>query len=241
MPSIASWPKARRVMPADPRRAWPSCSAQALALWRGRPDSRTWRPRRRPRSRRPASRSWSPGCARTSWPPSSTGPPRWRAGGDARRLAADQPYRERRWELLMLALYRAGRQAEALDVYAECRRRLSTTLASSPGSGPAPDAAGGAGPGPGCSTLRPIGERRRRARQRRACPARLDPARSAGWPSRRRLPRPGRGPALVTLVGPPGAGKTRLAVASRPAAEPPVWYVVLEQVARGAVGRGRDP
>ena len=67
---------------------------------------------------------------------------------DARRLVADQPYRERRWELLMLALYRAGRQAEALDAYAECRRRLLDDLGLDPGTEPAPDAAGGPRPGP---------------------------------------------------------------------------------------------
>ncbi len=53
----------------------------------------------------------------------------------ARALTAEQPYRERRWELLMLALYRAGRQAEALDVYAECRRRLVDDLGIEPGHG----------------------------------------------------------------------------------------------------------
>jgi DNA-binding SARP family transcriptional activator len=53
----------------------------------------------------------------------------------ARQLAAEQPYRERRWELLMLALYRAGRQAEALDAYAECRRRLLDDLGLDPGVG----------------------------------------------------------------------------------------------------------
>ena len=55
--------------------------------------------------------------------------------GDARRLVDEQPYRERRWELLMLALYRAGRQAEALDAYAECRRRLLDDLGLDPGTG----------------------------------------------------------------------------------------------------------
>jgi hypothetical protein len=139
----------------------------------------------------------------------------------ARQLAAEQPYRERRWELLMLALYRAGRQAEALDAYAECRRRLLDDLGLDPGVGlrrmqqavlaqdPVLDppvqstratAATGlvrvapeAGPGleptriPGTST-RLIG----RAMEQRDLAEVWDRAR------------------LVTLLGPPGAGKTRL-------------------------------
>jgi len=51
----------------------------------------------------------------------------------ARQLAAEQPYREHRWELLMLALYRSGSQAEALDAYAEARRRLVDDLGLEPG------------------------------------------------------------------------------------------------------------
>ena len=39
----------------------------------------------------------------------------------ARSLLVDDRFRERRWELLALALYRAGRQAEALRVLAEPR------------------------------------------------------------------------------------------------------------------------
>ena len=135
-------------------------------------------------------------------------------GGDAdavamaRGLTAEQPYRERRWELLMLALYRAGRQAEALDVYAECRRRLVDDLGIEPGPGlrrmqqavlaqdPAldPPLAHGAPPEhrprlPGTST-RLIG----RSREQDAL--------AEVWARAR----------VVTLVGPPGAGKTRLAV-----------------------------
>jgi DNA-binding SARP family transcriptional activator/ABC-type branched-subunit amino acid transport system substrate-binding protein len=41
---------------------------------------------------------------------------------ELRGLVADDPYRERAWAALMLALYRAGRQADALDAYAEARR-----------------------------------------------------------------------------------------------------------------------
>ncbi len=159
---------------------------------------------------------------------------------DARRLAEAQPYRERRWELLMLALYRAGRQADALDAYAECRRRLLDDLGLDPGTSlrrmqqavlaqdPAleppvqPARLAAAGPPqaalahgaivetsriPGAST-RLIG----RAVEQRDLAEVWDRGR------------------LATVLGPPGAGKTRLALELARAAEPPAWYVALEQI-----------
>ncbi|WP_171064696.1 AfsR/SARP family transcriptional regulator [Actinomadura soli] len=45
----------------------------------------------------------------------------------------EHPYRERLRALLMLALARAGRQSEALDVYHEGRRRLDEELGLEPG------------------------------------------------------------------------------------------------------------
>nr|WP_246496525.1 AfsR/SARP family transcriptional regulator [Sphaerisporangium rubeum] len=50
-------------------------------------------------------------------------------------MAAEHPYRERVRELLMLALYRSGRQAEALGVFDETRRLLSRELGLDPGPG----------------------------------------------------------------------------------------------------------
>ncbi|MCX4747002.1 NB-ARC domain-containing protein [Kitasatospora sp. NBC_01287] len=49
-------------------------------------------------------------------------------------LTSEQPLRERLRELLMLALYRCGRQAEALSVYAATRKLLIDELGVEPGA-----------------------------------------------------------------------------------------------------------
>ena len=53
--------------------------------------------------------------------------------GELRRLVGEHPYRERLRAQLMLALYRAGRQSEALEAYADARRTLVGELGLEPG------------------------------------------------------------------------------------------------------------
>ncbi|MEW2412570.1 BTAD domain-containing putative transcriptional regulator [Streptomyces sp. NPDC046866] len=69
-----------------------------------------------------------------------------------RALVSEHPFRESAWARLMTALYRAGRQGEALSTYQEARRLLSEELGVEPGA-ELRDAhrlilAGPAGPGP---------------------------------------------------------------------------------------------
>jgi DNA-binding SARP family transcriptional activator len=53
--------------------------------------------------------------------------------GELEALCREHPLRERLWELLILALYRAGRQAEALRAYTQARDRLVDELGIEPG------------------------------------------------------------------------------------------------------------
>ena len=146
------------------------------------------------------------------------------------RALGEHPAREHVYAQLMLALYRSGRQADALEVYGRARTRLSAEL--------------GLEPGPELRALQ-------------AAVLRQDPALTvepAELRARRHLPetRPPRvghetellevvelvasgGVRVVTLTGPPGSGKTALAIA---AAErlvasfgDGVWFVALSQLA----------
>lgn len=145
------------------------------------------------------------------------------------RLDQDR-LRERRWAQLMLALYRSGRQADALRAATEARRTLVDEL--------------GVDPGPDLAEL----ESRILNHEVEPLAAR---ATAAATPARLPLPAPltrffGRDAELaaveaalddartrlVTLVGPGGAGKTRVAVeiARRGAADREAAFVALDTV-----------
>ncbi len=147
--------------------------------------------------------------------------------GSARSLVAEEPYREHRWELLMIALYRSGRQAEALDVYSQARDRLLDELGVEPGPAlqrmqqavlaqdPALDVQPGDVAGTSAPRSRVPGTATRligRAQERRDL--------TEVWGRAR----------VCTLVGPPGAGKTRLALDAASEADGAVWYVDVEHL-----------
>ena len=62
-------------------------------------------------------------------------------------LIAEQPYRERLRAQLMVALYRADRQADALEAFRAARETLLDELGLEPGRTPARAAAGDPGAG----------------------------------------------------------------------------------------------
>ncbi|WP_214401048.1 ATP-binding protein [Pseudonocardia lacus] len=206
-------------------------TAEALALWRGEPLADV------------ATRPWAaPEVARLQELHLQLHEARLEAllalGRDldviaaARPLVADNPLRERLHASLVLALYRAGRQGDALDAYQAARRVLARELGLDPGprlrllerqvlaqddalrwrppadSHP-PTTSAGPPPGPDRPPMPPTGLVGRREHLADLHDL-LDRAR------------------LVTLTGPGGAGKTRLALElARSRGSDPVWFVDL--------------
>jgi predicted ATPase/DNA-binding SARP family transcriptional activator len=123
--------------------------------------------------------------------------------GELEALIAEQPLRERLRSVHMLALYRAGRQADALEAYQQARQTLLDEL--------------GLEPGPELRELEQAILRHDEALSRRPLPQSNVPVPASTLVGRRReldeVTNALRGPTRVlTLTGPGGSGKTRLAI-----------------------------
>ena len=132
--------------------------------------------------------------------------------GELEAAVAAYPFQEGLWELLITALYRAGRQADALAAYQRVRTQLADEL--------------GLDPGPQLQQLEQQILRPRRVARRPDRTAALDRRRRRGTCRRcrssssgasrrsRRCPTCSPSKRLVEIVGPGGIGKTAVAIAT---------------------------
>lgn len=157
--------------------------------------------------------------------------------GELGELVVQHPLRERLRAAHMLALYRAGRQAEAVNSYSELRGRLADDLGLDPGPGLAALYQAILEQAPGLQCVQPPPTLA--ARPRTNIPAMLTDVvgRTAAVTELRALLNERR---LVTLTGPGGVGKTRLALetATQSAGAFPDGVWLVELAGPGQTGTG---
>lgn len=155
---------------------------------------------------------------------------------DLERVGREYPHHEGIVELAMLALYRAGRQADALKAFDDFRRRLSDELGlrpsshlydielaiitHDPGLVPTTSPVGLAGAAPPAALTSFVGRSDDVARVRDACAEHR----------------------LVTVLGPGGVGKSRLVGEVFPFLDghaQRAWFVALADLAHGALVASR--
>ncbi|WP_093890424.1 AfsR/SARP family transcriptional regulator [Streptosporangium canum] len=187
--------------------------AEALALWRGRPAEDV--PLAATMQARVTELEERRENARLGWIDV-----RLRLGlhdelvGELTPLVEAAPLNERLWHRLMLALHRAGRRAEALDAYRRARSTLVAELGVEPGQELRGLQAAVLDDAP---VPAPAPETAREPAWRGICLLPADIADFAGREGETRdlvaaLDGTGTAPMIVTVSGPPGVGKSALAV-----------------------------
>ena len=137
--------------------------------------------------------------------------------GELEALCRDNPLRERLWELLMLALYRAGRQAEALRAFTEIRDRLVDELGIEPGPSLRDLEARILDHDPSLATEQPALALAPSMPSMPSLPGNLPEPLSSFRGRNTELEQVDQAidsSRLITLIGPGGVGKTRLAIAA---------------------------